>query len=98
MEQERVQGKLQVYEGYLKTKRSLKRFERILVKKENDHEKLSETYGLYEKMDAEAKERCVEKEKENVLKQVKQLEKEIKRCQRKIKEKQDKACDLSLQL
>ena len=96
MEQERVQGKLQVYEGYLKTKRSLKRFERILVKKENDHEKLSETYGLYEKMDAEAKERCVEKE--NVLRQVKQLQKEITRFQRKIKEKQEKACDLSLQL
>ena len=98
MEQERVHGKLQVYADYLKTKRSLKRFEKVLGKKESDHEKLSETYGLYEKMDAETKERCVEKEKENVLKQVKQLQKEIIRCQRKIKEKQDKACDLSLQL
>ena len=94
MEQEQVQVKLQVYADILKAKRGLKCFEKVLEKKKGQFEELSATYGLYEKMDALAKEQCVEKEKENVLKQVKQLQKEIVRCERKIVEKQQKAEDL----
>ena len=92
MDQDRVQVKLQIYADILKLNRGLKRFERLLEKKTKEFEELSKTYESYEKMDAEAKEQCVEKEKAHVLKQVKQLQ-EIVRCEKKIGEKKQKTCD-----
>ena len=98
MEEEQVQVKLQVYADFVKTKRALKRFNKLLALKQKKHAELSERYGMYEKMDAEAKEKCVENEKENVLQGVKQVEKEIARCLRNIRNKEKKAQQLTEQL
>lgn len=87
MEQEQVQAKLQMYANMLKAKRGLKRFQKVLERKTKEFQELMDTYVLCDKMDAVAKEQCVEKEKENTWKKVKQLEKEIVRCERKIAEK-----------